>query len=652
MRKFILSSLIILVAHAVCFAQTDTLVGIEAPKDMCRDYKDLAHYLCDDLQGEKAKANAIYNWITHNIKYDVKAISKGVIKQPKIDKVLKDRKGVCGGYSLLFTEMCREAGLKAMTIDGYAKDWMFDNGDKVYIPRHAWSAVMINGNWELADPTWGAGGLVPANNKLRSFLNKIFKGKLGYPKHYVFKFNYKPNYFMQDPELYKLKHLPTDPLWQLSDTIMPVTYFESGDSAVKKWNELSKPWKNNPELLRVCSLSEDQREFELAERAYRYNTHFPVAMAIKNIYAATAVVEKAFTDSTVQNPDLLVAEAKNTLKKGQEYIKEQKKSIPEQYSNLKKKNRTKNQDAKQYIRQIKTDDKRLVSASKKYIKSSGRKNGKIAKKAGQASKRRHGVYPQKVDEIEPAKMQKDKNSPEVIGYQDSITSRKRQLAVLNPTIAAQKAKIKSLEDKNSILLDTLASRLVESDSLLVSETMLRIQLHDNMDDDVITLSRQFKDVKYNKADTLHKYYMAGYDSIVAGYDLLQKLENQQMDIHKKSVRTLEQFKKWNASNSDVDEMYKQWAGDYLLCIDTFNLDLASYSGFLKKNKKVFGAIAKASNHQIKVTDYMSKAEELRSKMEKREIAGRQAFDKRENEKQTAAVKKIEKKVQQIANKMK
>jgi len=166
MNRPILYLVTFLVFPIFSSAQVDTVIGITAPKTS--DYKELAHSLCDGLGGEKEKANAIYNWITHNISYDVKAMNKLNFKpEDKAEKALKNRLAVCEGYAMLFTELCREAGLKAVNIDGYAKDWIFDNGDSLYIPRHMWAAVEINGQWWLNDPTWGAGGLVQSPGVFR-----------------------------------------------------------------------------------------------------------------------------------------------------------------------------------------------------------------------------------------------------------------------------------------------------------------------------------------------------------------------------------------------------------------------------------------------------------------------------------------------------
>ena len=75
-------------------AQTDSTIGTNVSGGATNNYKTLAHALCDGLPSDRQKANAIYNWITHNIKYDVKALKKTSLEHDKEEKVLKRRKAV------------------------------------------------------------------------------------------------------------------------------------------------------------------------------------------------------------------------------------------------------------------------------------------------------------------------------------------------------------------------------------------------------------------------------------------------------------------------------------------------------------------------------------------------------------------------------
>jgi hypothetical protein len=625
-------------------------VGLSLSGHAAKDYHDLAHQLCDGLPSQKDKANAIYNWITHNIKYDVKAVKKHkLVTEHKAEKALKNRRAVCEGYAMLFTEMCREAGLKAVTVEGYAKDWIFDNGDKLYIPRHMWSAVMIDGLWWQADPTWGAGGLVQAPGLWRRMLNKILRQNVGYAKKIRFRFKYDTTFFMQDPEAYRLRHLPIDPLWQLTDTAMPIVLFEAGDSAVRYFNEhISKPQQNNPELTRISSLDDKQKIFEYADRAYQYNARFPVVLALKQTYRAESQVVRAFTDSTVQNGMLLLKDAADGLRKSEVYIKDQKKSFPEHYAQLKKKNTVKNQATKQYIRQIKSDNKRLEGESKKYVHGAVSKTKRVKTKNAAAVKRMKTLDPQKLSNAEPARIQKKPGSPELREINDSVAARKTRILNMKLELTKMADQIKTLQKDNSDRLDTLAVVLGVTDSILVREAISRINLHDIYDDEVIALSARYKDLKYKKADTLQKYYLVSYDTIATLHERRQKLQNATMDLYKQNLRSLEQYGKWYSSDTAVFSDYVACADEYAESIRFFNTDLKAYASYVQGNKKLFAYFAKLSKRQVRISEYMDKVEAHRKKLEENTIAESRSFDKRENERQQAAVKKLLVKLDQIS----
>ncbi len=629
-------------------AQVDSTIGIKAPGNVSRDYKELAHYLCDGLSNDREKANAIYNWITHNIKYDIKSFQKGDIKHPKIEKVLKTRTTMCEGYSVLFTEMCREAGLRAANVEGYAKDWIFDNGDKLYIPRHQWCAVMIDGQWELADPTWGAGGIYQSPT-LRKILNKVTRKKITYAKRLRFRFKYNPKYFLEDPAEFKLKHLPADPYWQLADSVMPLVIFETGDSAVKNFNtKYCKTKKNDPELTRISELSEEQKDFEFADRAYAFNNKYPVILALKLTYRAASEVEKALTDSTVTDGRILVNDAVLSLKKSEEYIKEQKKSFPDQYSLLKKKNKTKNQLAKQDIRKIKTDDKRLIAESKKFVHAVKTKTDKLGKSVSKAQKKANGIYSEKIDEIETGKVQKRMSSPEIKALDDSIAARTTRINVLDAEVSVLSEKMSIVQAENRKRLDSLAINIDLADSMLVLQTRSRLGMNDNYDDEIILYSSKFNEYKFGKADSLQKHYLAFFDTIALMQENKQKMQLAQMELYKKNLRGMEQYKKWNNNNAELAGNYKESVKKYMECLNGFTADISGIIAYLKGHRKLFEYLGKVNKKEITLAGYMDKAENMRKILEERALAKKQELDMNENQKQQLAVKNIRKVVDNIA----
>ena len=632
-------------------AQTDTSIGLEATGKYGTDYMALAADICLDHAGEQQKANAIYNWVTHNIAYDVKALRKF----PKADGdkavlALKNRKAVCDGYAMLYTELCRAAGLQAVNIEGYAKDWIFDNGDELYIPRHEWNAVRINGKWQLVDATWGAGGLYQQEAFIVRLYNIVFRHGRVSARSLKFRYKYNPDYFMQDPEVFRLRHLPSDPLWQLTDTAMPVVVFEAGDSSVKAFNALySKPRQSDPRLDKIATLDEKQKVFEYADRAYAFNNRFPLILSLKNNYRALSLIDRAVSDTLVSSPDLMLKDAKNDLKKSLDHIKDQKKSFPAEYSKLKQKNRAKGMVAKQHIRRIKTDDKRLLAQTKKYAKASDSKGVRAKKVQVGIATRIKKVDARKIDEVQTAKMKKKTDAPELLVILDSVKARESRIAVLKKQANVQSVQLKGEIVASSTLLDSLVVSLNKEDSMIRKEATERLNMHDSYDDEVKKWSGLLVQQKYYVSDTLMQRYVEAFDTVTTHYVALQKVHVQTLDLYKSNIRSLEQYRKWNNTDEGIKTLYTDCAEGYIAAADSAMQDNNTYMRYLKGNKTVFGALGKANKRQIKIVEYMEKAEKNRQNVEAGTIVRKKAFDMKENEVQRMAVQKGLKRMQRVVD---
>ena len=647
MRRIISILLLLCIGMpAIAQVRVDTTVGINVKGG--RDYKTTAHLLCDDLRGDQLKANAIYNWITHNIRYDVEAVQNGKYKDPKPSKVYKSRLAVCEGYAELYAAMCNEVGLKAVTIDGYAKDWIFDNGDKLTIPRHEWCAVLISAQWQFVEPTWGAGGLYQAPTTLRKIINTITLRKVTYAQRLKFRFKYRPEYFLQDPLTFRLKHLPSDPMWQLTDTAMPLAVFEAGDSAVMQFNKTYDQLKQNSgELMRISSMDEDSAKYEAADRAYAFNQRFPLALALKQNARVSADVDMVLKEKDPEKGKGLWKDAEQRLKVAQTHVKEQKTFFPDQYNTLKKKNRTKNTEAKQYMMVMTTDNKKLLAQCTKYKKNVTAKYKKNKKKYLDAEKRTRGLDATKINDLEPAKQQKPASAPEMRAIADSVSARLHLIDSLGKDIAKRSAAIDTYKALNKIRLDTLGRSLTQSDSFLMGEAIARLNMHDNYDDEVIKWSGLYKGEKYAVADTMHKYYAAYYDSVLLMSDDRYKVNVLLFDAYKKNLKDIEKYAKWNSSDTAVTDKYADMVNNYKAAIDSCNQDLLQTIAYIRGNGKLFAGLGKLYKRQLKIVGYMKQVEDIRKKLEANYIAGKQNFDNKENKKQDQSLKKAIKTMQAV-----
>ena len=157
---------------------------------------ELAEILSQYAHTDAEKARIIYRWITHNITYDVAALSdlfnRNIYPDVTTQAVLTDRSTICSGYANLYQQLAQQMGLKSLIILGYAKGVNYAVGNNNEI-NHAWNGVQIEGKWYLVDATWGAGTI----------------------KNNVFQPEFNPHYFATHPQEFIYSHFPKNPQWQL-----------------------------------------------------------------------------------------------------------------------------------------------------------------------------------------------------------------------------------------------------------------------------------------------------------------------------------------------------------------------------------------------------------------------------------------------------
>lgn len=205
---------------------------ISLPSFRTTDPQKLSEHITKGISNDSDKVAAIHYWITHNIKYDVKKWLNFNYDPVPLDIVLKKHKANCLGYSELFNELCKYAGIKTVEVKGYVKDNNVDIVDDFYLDEHAWNAVLLSGQWKFADDCWDAGYI--KYSKVTFFGHVVKFITLG--KVVIIK--YKPHfvkdpgdyYFLKSASYYKRDHLPLNPLWQLSAPKITIKQF-STDSA-------------------------------------------------------------------------------------------------------------------------------------------------------------------------------------------------------------------------------------------------------------------------------------------------------------------------------------------------------------------------------------------------------------------------------------
>jgi len=190
------------------FQELDKHAGTVPPQNKSSLF-DLVNYLVSPATNDLEKARLIFTWIALNISYDDNGYNTGNYSDCSAEGVLQSGIAVCEGYSKLFEQMGKLAGLDIVQVIGYSKGISYRDGSAFDDTNHAWNAVKSEGQWRLFDVTWAAGYGKGINGKLVSFK----------------KFN--DFWFDVDPSAFIFSHLPEDSQWQLTDPEISKSQFEN-----------------------------------------------------------------------------------------------------------------------------------------------------------------------------------------------------------------------------------------------------------------------------------------------------------------------------------------------------------------------------------------------------------------------------------------
>lgn len=177
-----------------------------APDSYSRSIASLSDYLTAPARTDMDKVRVIYAWMVSHIRYDLAAVQnrssqKYYSELEYANRVLRQRKGLCTGYALLFKYLLKRAGVQAVTIKGYARTEDREAGHAVPMIDHEWNAVYIEDEWYLLDLAWA---VTTASEGAGS----------------------NDFYFLTPPEVFVSQHFPADSKWQLLDQPLAKSEFD------------------------------------------------------------------------------------------------------------------------------------------------------------------------------------------------------------------------------------------------------------------------------------------------------------------------------------------------------------------------------------------------------------------------------------------
>jgi Transglutaminase-like superfamily len=341
----------------VLIVQSTFVFGQITPHSVDSSLLPLALSMTQNAPRDSDKVVAICQWMFDNLEYDFETLlndRKGILSPDSFQYpavAIRRKKAVCNGYAQTFRDLCLLNNIYATVIVGYTA--YNDLTDSAQI-LHAWNAVRIDNKWHLMDISWEDVALEFAKNRAAILKDMTKKNKLSPRERLLVHLNKKrthrlvdnlktqgrdaeriatanlsgfvdstvlvlpdaatetgispifsppaTSYLFTPPHVFRTDHLPKDPLWQLTDSVISVQkFFFQQDTSVSPYFSTHFDYKKRlEELPKLDFLERERRELS---RQLQFNPRD--WMVVQNIaYDYTLRVHSAFqTFSARANSD-------------------------------------------------------------------------------------------------------------------------------------------------------------------------------------------------------------------------------------------------------------------------------------------------------------------------------------------------------------
>ena len=166
--------------------------------------------LTSQYSSKEMKARAIFTWIAMHLSLDPKAVRSSDNKNVEPEKVIASRKTTSLGFSLLFQEMCSQANIRCLSVDGYLKISTEDIDEILDVAAFSWNVIQLGtspNEWYYVDAAQASGYL---DSKKTNFTR-----------------NFSPQYFFADKTTFNLEHFPDNQAWFLGEGYPSIKTFFS-----------------------------------------------------------------------------------------------------------------------------------------------------------------------------------------------------------------------------------------------------------------------------------------------------------------------------------------------------------------------------------------------------------------------------------------
>lgn len=567
----------------------------------------------------------IFHWVTHHIEWDLTGVeSQAKSGDKNAESILKTQKATARQYAELIKELCTLIGVKCMVIAGYDKDNSAASA-KFFKPNHTWNAVLINNNWLLLDAWHGAG-----------YVSAVFSEtkKAGSAVIQSFQFKYNPACLFQHPEEVRLSRIPADPLWQLTDTVMPLAVFEKGDEDIRAFNEKYSGLQQFPITLgELYQLTEEGYIVESAERVYEFNPRFTEWKALRHLALAKKQINE-IKKSADQSEAFAMQKLGNAeLDSARTMIAEQKKMTRDEYTLRRAPGNAVRTDLANYKLIFGGTNNKMIALINSRTRSAENKINAMKADSDSKSERADELNPADYADIKSLTLAKAATDPEVLKLKDSLAFRQNKSLALKDEISEFKNRIAAEKETISSLPDSmqLYEKLTEN-AFYQEATPHNIQ-QSGLYDSTKMKNSAISFYKTDKLDRLQQNYFERYDTVLALYESIRKNYLYLIDAGRKNAKDIANLKKMNGQD-DLSGSYHSNAVEYKDAIRGYINNNLSLLNFLKGEIQHLNSMQAIYIKQNNILDFLQKSDGLwkaeMSDMTKKE----EEIDKQKNEQLT------------------
>jgi hypothetical protein len=631
MKIFLRIAFYLFCCNTEIIAQTkDTFLFQDIPIKVRTNVETLTEAICNAADKDETRVQNIYYWITHYIAIDVSDYNKGRIARNRLPSaILKSRDGDTDDFAVLMKAMCESSGIACQIIPGYEKDELYDNGAGFYKPNHTWNAVLVNNKWEIVDAYHGAGDIEMNLSWMKKQLQKVNTKKLYTTTKIKFKQNYHPEYFLQDPEEVRLTRLPVDPIWQLTDTLMPLHVFEKIEEDIQQFNEqFSELKKFSLQLSEVNKWSEDQQIINCADRTFAFNPRYTEMKAKKHLALANTEIKKLnYSDLQKVEKDSIVRKARAETALCKNYLLLQKGEIAKEYNELQKVNSEKRLDVMRYKQKFSGVNTTFIVQCETKLSALPNKKKSWERKASAKGTAVISNW----DKIRTQNPEAKETLLEGVNMKDSIESRSKQIDELTNTIKRTNSKIEILKADQAESLDLLWYHMHLADSAFYKEAVARSKRHDSFDDSIKMIRSALYYHKIAMVDSLQKLFFKRYDSVVHQTDSVAYKYSKLMDLCKENRKDLEAYKRYRALEQGMEERYFALTAMQKESENGLYELMRRSIYYLQTHKPVLTTMKRVYTKENKYFNYLMDTEDERKKFVKKVLEKNEKLEKKRNQ---------------------